>query len=337
MEDAMKNAKKIFFTLFLSTLGILFMFNTSLSQQTAGQLFEKALYMEEAQGDLQKAIDLYQEILKQFPENREIAAKAQLHIGLCYEKLGLKEAEKSYQKVVDNYPEQTEAVRIAKEKLNLILKAQAVIERGDKEFKIRKVWAGPNAGGTPSPDGRYLCFVDWETGDLAIRDLLSGENKRLTNKGPWHKSQEFALCSSWSPDGKRIAYTWLNDREYWDLRIIDIETQNVRVLYSNKELRVDDLGEWTRDGKQILTRFWGKNGARHLGLVSVKDGKSRIIKSSKWPSPQHISLSPDGRFIAYDIFPINNSLNYDIYVLSVENGEEIHLISHPSFDNSLGF
>ena len=61
-------------------------------QQTAGELFEKALYVEEGQGDLQKAIELYQDIVKRFPENREVAAKAQLHIGLCYEKLGTKEA-----------------------------------------------------------------------------------------------------------------------------------------------------------------------------------------------------------------------------------------------------
>ena len=62
----------------------------------------------EGQGDLQKAIALYQDIVKKFPAEREVAAKAQLHIGLCYEKLGLAEAQKAFQKVVSDFPEQKE-------------------------------------------------------------------------------------------------------------------------------------------------------------------------------------------------------------------------------------
>ncbi|GAG54046.1 unnamed protein product, partial [marine sediment metagenome] len=84
----MKNTKKILFTFLVSAFSLLLISIDVSSQQTAGELFEKALYMEEAKGDLQTAIDLYQKILKRFPENREVAAKAQLHIGICYEKLG---------------------------------------------------------------------------------------------------------------------------------------------------------------------------------------------------------------------------------------------------------
>ena len=37
--------------------------------------------------------------------------------------------------------------------------------------------------GSVSPDGRYLSFTDSTTGDLAVHDLETGENRRLTNKG----------------------------------------------------------------------------------------------------------------------------------------------------------
>ncbi|HUU38328.1 MAG TPA: tetratricopeptide repeat protein, partial [Candidatus Desulfaltia sp.] len=50
-------------------------------QQSAEQLYKTGLYEEEVGGNLQKAIEIYQDILKRFPESREIAAKAQLHIG----------------------------------------------------------------------------------------------------------------------------------------------------------------------------------------------------------------------------------------------------------------
>ena len=56
-------------------------------------------------------------IVTNFPENKSIAAKAQFHIGLCYEKLGLKQAQKAYQQVLDNYPDQQGEVALAKERL----------------------------------------------------------------------------------------------------------------------------------------------------------------------------------------------------------------------------
>ena len=173
-------------------------------QQSAEQLYQSGIYKEEVEGELEKAIEIYQTIVKQFPGNREIAAKAQLQIGLCYEKLGLKEAEKAFQRVIDNYPEQSESVKVAKEKLSLILKAQALVEKGDKEFRIRKIWEGIDMDELtkPSPDGRYLSYTDWDTGDLAVREILTGNKKRLTQKGSWHISPEFAIYSVWSLMGK---------------------------------------------------------------------------------------------------------------------------------------
>jgi len=175
---------------------LIFVFVSSgYTQQSAEQIYQSGLYKEEVEGDLQKAIELYQKILKQFPENRKVAAKAQLHIGLCYEKLGLKEAQKAFQKVIDNYPEQTDAVKKAKEKLSLLLKAQTVIEEGDKKFKIRQVWAGSDVDtlGAPSPEGRYLSYVDWDTGDLAILELATGKKRCLTDKGSWLNPQSLRI------------------------------------------------------------------------------------------------------------------------------------------------
>ena len=57
-----------------------------LSQETADGLYEAALLKKEAEGDLQGAIQLFQKILKTYPDKREVAAKAQFQIGLCYEK-----------------------------------------------------------------------------------------------------------------------------------------------------------------------------------------------------------------------------------------------------------
>lgn len=306
-----------------------------------GVLLRAAIEKEEVDGDLQGAIDLYKEIIAKYGANRAIAAKAQLHIGLCYEKLGLKEAQKAFQKVVDDFPEQKEVVRIAKEKLSIITKTRALIEKGDKEFKIRQIWAGAlvDTTGAPSPDGRYLSFVDWETGDLAIRELASGEKRRLTNKGSWFKSVEFAIFSRWSPDGKKVVYSWLNKDGFFELRIIALDGSEPRVLYQDEKVRCVLPYDWSSDGKHILAGFGRAfdEPPNQIGLVSVLDGSSRILKVINISFSSVFLFSPDGRFIAYDRPPQEDSPGKDIFLLSTDESREIPLVEHPADDSVLGW
>jgi len=117
--------------------------------------------------------------------NRAIAAKAELQIGLCYEKLGLKQARDAFQRVVEKYPEQTDAVATAREKLSVLGRAQTLIDKGDGELRIRKV---PElSGGNISPDGRWLTNMDNKTGDLFVMEVGTGSMRRLTNSASWGK------------------------------------------------------------------------------------------------------------------------------------------------------
>jgi len=274
------STRRIFLALFILSLSLLVLFNNLSSQQTAGELFQQALYMEEAEGDLEKAIGLYQKILEQFPEEREIAVKAQLHIGLCYEKLGLKEAQDAFEKVVDNFPEQEEEVKIAREKLSRLLKAKAVIEEEEKELTMKKVFtAAPrDLVGAPSPDGRYLSTVDWETGDLAIKEIPSGKLHRLTHKGTWAESTEYALVSIWSLDGKKLAYSWVNEEEFLELRIIGLDGSEPRILYGNKETAYVQPFDWSPDGKHILAGLGEQQRVTQIAVISVSDGAVQILK-----------------------------------------------------------
>jgi Tol biopolymer transport system component len=316
------------------------------AQQSAEELYQAALLKKEAEGDLSGAIKLFQDIIAKFPAKRDVAAKAQLQIGVCYEKLGTAEAEKAFQKVIDNYPEQSDAVREAKGKLSLLLRARALVKAGDSEFKLRQVLAGPlvDTMGTVSPDGRYLSFVDWITGDLAIRDLASGKNRRLTDKGSWQQSPEFAMFSKWAPDGRRIAYQWYNENETFELRVIDIEDPKSHVLYkpSKKHEYVQPF-DWSPDGKSILAGFYigddqadGMKGG--LGLISVEEGSVRILKTqigghAGIPREWGFTFSPDGRYIACDVSQEEGAYETrDIFLLSADGSIEIPLIDHPAND-----
>jgi hypothetical protein len=48
------------------------------------QLFQQALLKENGEGDLQAAVALYEKIVGDATVERELQAKAQLHIGICW-------------------------------------------------------------------------------------------------------------------------------------------------------------------------------------------------------------------------------------------------------------
>jgi len=309
--------------------------------QTAEELLPKGLQLEEVKGELEKAIQVYQTIVTQFSDNRPIAAKALYHIGLCYEKLGLKQAQKAFQEVIDKYPEQNEAVKLANEKLSLLLRAEAVIRKEDKEFNIRKVWEGTGVVlGPISPDGRFISYVDWETGDLGIFHIATGEMRRLTtNKSSWN---EFVDISCWSPDGKQIVYNWYPENgTFYDLRVIGIDGSNPRVLFSDKNYIYVEPCDWSPDGSKILALL-KKKDRTEITLISVADGSVHPVleEPSFWhwtDLPSKMKFSPDGKFIVYDIRPEGDSRNHDIFVLPVAGGHGMPLAKHPADDYLLGW
>lgn len=215
------------------------------------------------------------------------------------------------------------------------------------QLMFKKIWneSDTELGGAPSPDGRFLSYVDWETGDLAIYEIETGEKRRLTNKGSWDESKEFALMSRWSPDGKQIVYDWKNENDFCDLRIIGLDGSKPRILYSNKDVKWTYTFDWSPDGKQILAYLDRKNGNDMIGqivLISLVDGSERILKTSAitktgqaWP--ENMCFSPDGRYIIYDFPQKAGSLERDIFMLSTSGNQEISLVEHPSHDELFGY
>ncbi len=207
---------------------------------------------------------------------------------------------------------------------------------------VSRIWAGPDTDtfGAVSPDGKYLSFVDWTTGDLAIRDLATGTNRRLTNKGSWEEAPGVeAEHSIWSPDGKQIAYEWYTEPSGYQLRLISLDDPTPRVLYrcDNPQDYIEPSG-WSPDGKQILAILGRKNANDQIALVSVADGAVRVLKTfSRDVDVAHAGISPDGHYVLYDHRQSEHSLARDIAMLPIEGGQETPLIEHPADDLALGW
>jgi Tol biopolymer transport system component len=292
----------------------------------------------ETKGDLNGAINLFNDIIKKYPKEREYAAKSQLYIGLCYEKLGVAEAQKAYKKVVNSYPEQTETVKLANAKLSLLLRAEAPAK--STEITIRRVWSGPDVMDvqSPSPDGRYLSYTDWETRDLTVHDLVTGENRHVTKNDTKDKPGERSAYpdnSVFSPDGNRIAYCWWIENEdiedkdfYGEIRTIAPDGSGERVIYRSKENFPSRL-DWSTDGKQILTKLNGRPA-----LIAVADGSIQYLPIE---SPGMMCFAPNGSYIAFDARPSKEARQSDVYVYDRTTQRTSLLVCHPANDRLAGW
>ena len=306
--------------------------------QSAEQLYKSALYEEEVGGDLQKAIGIFQDVIKRFPASRDVAAKAQLHIGSCYEKLGLQEAEKAFQKVIADYPEQLEEVKAAKDKLSAILSTRALPEATGREPSVRLIWSGPDAVAAPrtSPDGMFLSFVDQETGSLCVRELASGKTAAIASKDP-STPFEFAGNTCWSPDGKALAYSWFNKDNAMELRTIGADGSDMRVLYKKKDEWAFPVA-WSPDGKAIVIGLVKDFYNRYdIALVSVEDGSLRVLGTPKLlkTTPKNITFSPDSRYVIADLPQGENDPKHDIFAFPVDGGQPTRVVQHPANDGVL--
>jgi Tol biopolymer transport system component len=208
----------------------------------------------------------------------------------------------------------------------------------------RQVWAGPGVDtmGGLSPDGRHLSFVDWATGDLAVRDLATGESRHLTHKGSWEDSDEFAEYSVVSPDGERVAYAWSNKDGAYELRVVGLDGSGRRVLLEGQ--RKDWLCpvDWSPDGSRILVSllrnfFSEEPTVSESVFVSLKDGSVHAIESPTLPAGSGSwtwleRLSPDGRHVVYTGAATEGSEQTDIFLLDLEEGRESPLVQHPAVD-----
>jgi len=295
-------------------------------------LMQAANHKQLVEGQLEEAIQIYKRIAQEYASNRGLAAKALVQMGQCYEKLGKEEARKAYERVLRDYADQTEAATEARARLAALPGNGAT--KGS-EMVARRIWAGPDAdiGGGPSPDGRYLSFVDWSTGgDLAVRDLRTGTNRRVTNKGP--ESSEWADEGSiFSPDGQQLAYTWYDKDLALNLRVVRLDGSAPRVLYKSRDMYYVQPFDWSPDGKNILAVLTGKDYTNQIAWVSVADGSTRILRTLPWRGPSlgvGVSLSPDGSYIAYDFAPNEDSDNADIFLLAADGSREVPLVQDPT-------
>ena len=310
--------------------------------QDGHDLFQQALLKERAEGELEEAIQLYGQIVRDFATDRTLVATALVQMGQCYEKLGSTEAERAYRTVIRDFADLPDLVAQARGRL-AALREPAPASSGTS-LVARHLWGGtfaegpdggPDANGGPSPDGRYLAYVDWRTGDLALRDLVTGESRRLTDDGDIEHGG-YAFEARFSPSGGEVAYAWINEEESYELRIVDLDGSPPRVLQRDSSWLLGFA--WAHDGGRIARLRESPGGGLDLLLVSTGNASVTQLKHFDTTRNTETSFSPNDRYVTLNI-PSDGDLGpRDIWLLATDgSGDAVPLIEHPADDWSVGW
>lgn len=304
------------------------MFATVLLAADSGQnLFQKGLVKERTQADFRGAIKLYEQVVKEHSGDRKLAAEALFRIGECQKALGSPEARVAYERVVREFSDQSESAAEARKRLAVLGRPQ---QAGPT---ARQVWRGEPGFdlSLPSPDGRYACYTDFETGDLYVGDLVAGSSRRLTSTGSRHTGRgEYGMGCAISADSRQAAYWWFPGSTRGEIRTVLLSGGTPRPIPNFSAYFSLPQG-WTPDGKKVLIARNQEDGTSQLAFVTVQDGSLQVLKSVAYGNVR-ASLSPDGRFIAYHHTPDGKTQDRDIFILAADGSGETPAVQWPSDD-----
>ena len=299
-------------------------------------LLRAAIEKDEVDGDLEAAITQYKQVIKVAGANRPVAAQALLRLGGCYEKRGPEEARKTYQQLISNYSDQSREVTAARQRL-AALTAGAPARVGDSQLAIRRV---PNLDmyARPSPDGKYLAFTEWKTGNLAVLDVATGAIRMLTKDGSFDGAAQWAGFSAWSRDSSRIAYQWdvAGPKELREkLRIAsvggDSPLETIAIPAATWIIPLD----WSPDGSRILCTYGQSAPGSGFALVGAGNGpiEKLDLPSGSW---LEYRFSREGDSILYSASADGKAGPCDVFLRNLKTGMTTPIVQHPAEDLLVG-
>ena len=204
---------------------------------------------------------------------------------------------------------------------------------------IQQLTEAPQYDGEPawSPDGKRITFVSYRNlKQIPKRGILRGEIYLMDADGsnPINLTQSVDRPdgrSSWSPDGKQIAFTsaelfnkdTLANSDIW---VMDADGANPRNLTNHDAL--DQTPDWSPDGNRIA--FSSSRDGNWEIYVMNPDGTNPINLTNHPARDGRPDWSPDGQQIA---FTSDRDNNLEIYLMNADGTNPINLTQHPAEDD----
>ncbi len=285
---------------------------------SAGVLLQAGIEKEDVDGDLKSAIEIYQKVFADTSASRDVRARALLRIAGCDEKLG-RQARQVYEQIVRDFGDQSAAVQ-ARKWLAAHTQQEHSSSPGIVDRQIE--WARLGSMGPADTDGERAVYAIGD--DLYLGDL-AGHGKRLvvnTRRYSWAPCKDFSLVL--------LDLLSTSTRQH-TLGVIRADGTGYRTLIrddaKNSIFERDEpfamSCSWD-DRNVLLSDFSLKSTIPgQLWLVAIADGERRVLVDVKGWWIRKAVFSPDGRFVAYEVWPRDAASPHTsrVFVVPVDGGE----------------
>ena len=180
-----------------------------------------------------------------------------------------------------------------------------------------------------------IAFVSQRDGnpEIYVMDADGNNQRRLTNNhgDDW--------SPSWSPDGKRIAFSSERDghvhaKHGWptsEIYVMDADGRNQRNLTNNPAN--DRQPSWSPDGKRIAFMSNRDGADLHFDIyVMDADGRNEQKLTENPNTDRQPSWSPDGKQIAFSSVRREEHFSHEIYVMDADGGNTQRLTENLKTD-----
>ena len=234
----------------------------SVYAESPAEMLEKAIYIEETVGDLDKAIDGYQQVLSASEQAIDAAAEAQYRIGACLAKQGkTAEATEAFQAVAQNYATSKAWVKQAKEQLATLNALQPVPWGDGDEMHLRMKLAG-------GLDAGYMIYRVAKT-NLDGKDYWECQSwQAVTVSNAFGKSRVLADFDSFAAVESDWMFSLIGTAS---AKYSDTEVEVA--LVGKEKPKVLELGPMTYDNEQAAQVF------RRLPLAKGYEGEITVIST----------------------------------------------------------
>ena len=212
------------------------------------------------------------------------------------------------------------------------------------DLRTELIWpeaVGISPQGDVTPDGRWMTYVDWsDLGNLAVRDLTTGENRRLTSDG--ENGPNYASNSRISPDGRRVVYTWdaswTEEGATGELRMVSLHGDTKqRTTWRPATGAWASVQDWFPDENRVAVVVSADRSTHQIVTVSVADGKINQIRSLPWSRSPRVRVSPDGKYLAFSRSVSKDEPTRDIFIVAADGSNETVVVEHAADDQLLGW
>jgi Tol biopolymer transport system component len=163
----------------------------------------------------------------------------------------------------------------------------------------------------PSWDGTLATCTPYGPGAVSLCDLADGSIRTLRTPA---SDRERAPLSYLAPNGTRVVYLWMVERNLVSIRVIDVDGSNDRELLAASE-PILGLTGWNRTSSAIVFETASGQGAC-TELMELASGHRETLRcDSDVNSVHYASLSPDDRYLAYAKPRARGGVPEDIWIL----------------------